>query len=218
MIATIFGDVHGNLVALEKLFKIENHQTDIFICHGDVVNYGPWTNQCIAFLDTIPNFIPLLGNHELFFLEGFYNGTNLIANAFFDHCYANFDTSFSAKLQKYNLSFELDNIVIQHTINNQYIFADTDISNIEINSNFIIGHSHQQFQRKKDNFDIVNTGSLGQNREFINKSCYIKYDTITKKIELKSFIHDINIVINQMKSEKYPAICINYYLSKKIIL
>ena len=55
MILTIFGDVHGNLVALEKLFKIENEQTDLFVCHGDIVNYGPWTNECIAFLQNISN-------------------------------------------------------------------------------------------------------------------------------------------------------------------
>lgn len=69
-------------------------------------------------------------------------------------------------------------------------------------------------KEKKDNFNLINTGSLGQNRSFINQSCYVKMNTETNKIELKSFIHDVDKVINHMKSKKYPEICINYYLSK----
>ena len=53
MIVTVFGDVHGNLIALEKLFEIEKGTTDLFISHGDIVNYGPWTNECIALLKEI---------------------------------------------------------------------------------------------------------------------------------------------------------------------
>ena len=63
----------------------------------------------------------------------------------------------------------------------------------------IFGHSHQQFKRKKEEFNLINTGSLGQNRSNINQSCYIKLNTETNEIELKFFIHDIDKVINQMK-------------------
>ena len=55
MIITVFGDVHGNIIALEKLFDLEKNQTDLFICHGDVVNYAPWSNDCVAFLENQSN-------------------------------------------------------------------------------------------------------------------------------------------------------------------
>ncbi|MGV8947038.1 MAG: metallophosphoesterase family protein [Lutibacter sp.] len=211
----IFGDVHGNLPALELLLKKEHNNYDKIICHGDVVNYGPWSNECVELLETLPNSTFLKGNHEENFLIGNYTGKHPVANAFFDFCYPKFDKSLLEIIKDYAIKTEQGNFIIQHTINNQYVFANTDISAVEINNNYIIGHSHQQFEINKNNFKIYNTGSLGQNREFINQSCYLKLDTETNKVELKFFIFDVDMVINQMKVEKYPIICTDYYLSKK---
>jgi predicted phosphodiesterase len=210
----IFGDVHGNLVALEKLFETEKSEADLFICHGDVVNYGPWTNDCINFLKDIPNTTLLKGNHEKYFIDGSYDGTNIIAQTFFSHCYKNFDKTLVKQIEGYGIQAQIEDYTVLHTINNQYIFADTDLSGIVINKNYMIGHSHQQFFSEINNFNIYNTGSIGQNRHNINQSCYLKYDTITKTVEMKSFLHDIDKVINQMKTEKYPQLCIDYYLFK----
>ena len=214
MIVTVFGDVHGNLIALEKLFEIEKGTTDLFISHGDIVNYGPWTNECIALLKEISNCILLKGNHEHYFIDGSYDGKNEIAQTFFKHCYNNFDSSLINEIENYKDQQSVCDFTVTHTINNQYIFANTDISEIVIDRNFIIGHSHQQFFREKDSFKIYNTGSIGQNRQNINQSCYLKLDTETKKVELKSYLHNIDKVIDQMKTEKYPQLCIDYYLSK----
>ena len=217
MIVTVFGDIHGNLVALEEFFRLEKSKTDLFICHGDVVNYGPWSNECIAFLTEIKNCKLLKGNHEDYFINGSYDGENIIAKSFFDFCYESFDKNLIQVLEEYGEQILLENYIIKHTIGNQYIFEDTNISTLEINSDYIIGHSHQEFKRECNKFKIFNTGSLGQNRRFINRSCYIQFDTDTKKIELKSFIHNIDKVINQMKHNNYPQICIDYYLGKQQI-
>ena len=69
--------------------------------------------------------------------------------------------------------------------------------------------------RFKNEYKLYNTGSIGQNRALINLSCYIKIDTEKETVELKKFIHDIDTVINQMKFDKYPQICLDYYNSKK---
>jgi predicted phosphodiesterase len=217
MKVVIFGDVHGNLIALEKLFKLEKSEADVFICHGDVVNYGPWTNECIQYLRTIDNCTLLKGNHEHYFMEGLYDGTNEIAQTFFRHCFMHFDQKLISELKKYQINFQIEDYTIQHTINKQYIFEDTDISELLIDRNYMIGHSHQQFYRQKDGFSIYNTGSIGQNRQFINQSCYLKYDTVTKEVVLKTYLHDSTKVISQMKTENYPKLCIDYYLSKKTI-
>lgn len=214
---TVFGDVHGNLVALEKLFKIEKSETDLFICHGDVVNYGPWTNDCVAFLNEIKNCKLLQGNHEKYYIDGFYDGKNEVAQSFFQYCYERFDKNLISIISEYEMSTHIPEYTIQHTIGNQYIFADTDISGLEIDSNYLIGHSHQQFERQKGNYKIYNTGSIGQNREYIDLSCYLKIDTEKKTVELKKFTHNINQVIGQMEADNYPAICIDYYKSKKQI-
>lgn len=215
MIITIFGDVHGNLIALEKLFKMEDLESDAFICHGDVVNYGPWSNECVNFLSQKDNIEILKGNHEEFFISGNYEGKNEVANAFFDFCYPSFESKNIEIIKKYKDCKVLGNYAIQHTIANQYIFKDTNIDDLVIDKNYIIGHSHQQFFRSKDKFEIYNTGSLGQNRKYLNQSCYLKLDTKTNEVILKSFDHDIDKVINEMKIKKYPKICIDYYLSKE---
>lgn len=215
MIVTIFGDVHGNLIALEDFFKIERLNTDLFICHGDVVNYGPWSNECIELLNEQSNCKVLKGNHEQFYIDGYYGGTNLIAKNFFQKCYDNFDSNLIQTLVSYEEKAKIENFTIQHTIDNSYIFADTNLEKLSLESNYIIGHSHQQFKRSIGDQLLFNTGSLGQNRQYLNQSCYIKLDTITGKVTLKSFLHDIDKVINHMKSDSYPKICIDYYLSKE---
>jgi len=214
MIITVFGDVHGNLIALEQLFKIEKSRTDLFICHGDVVNYGPWTNECVNYLNDIKNVKLLKGNHEEYFISGNYPGENIIAKSFFNYCFLRFELNLIGILKSYEEIIKIKEYTIKHTIGNQYIFKDTDISDIIVDNNYIIGHSHQQYYREKDNFKIYNTGSLGQNRKFINQSCYVQINTETQTVELKNFIHDIEKVINEMKERKYPQLCIDYYLSK----
>lgn len=217
MRVTVFGDVHGNLVALEQFLKIEQSETDLFVSHGDIVNYGPWTNECISLVKVLNNCIPLKGNHEHYFIDGLYDGKNEVAKAFFEFCYVKFDKTYISDLVNYKEQFVLSNFIIQHTIGNQYIFEDTNIDTIHIESDYIIGHSHQQYERQKNLFKLYNTGSLGQNRSLLNVSCYLKIDTEKRTVELKNFIHDIDKVIKQMQAEKYPSICIEYYKSKKIL-
>jgi predicted phosphodiesterase len=217
MIVTIFGDVHGNLIALEQLFKIENSRTDLFVCHGDVVNYGPWSDECVAFLKEVSNIKLLQGNHEEYFISGKYPGENIVAKSFFEFCYPKFSKDLISEISTYQDQFKITDFAIQHTIGNKYIFQDTDLTDMVLDSNYIIGHSHQQYFREKDNFKLYNTGSLGQNRKYLNQSCYLQLDTDTNKIELKSFIHDIDKLIVEMKHRSYPKICLDYYNSKEKI-
>ena len=100
-------------------------------------------------------------------------------------------------------------------IDNKYIFHDTDIV---IDRNLLIGHSHQQFFVTKGEFKIINPGSLGQNRKYINQAAYAVYYNETDTFELKNFIFDLDIVISEMKNKKYPQICIDYYMNKEQVI
>jgi diadenosine tetraphosphatase ApaH/serine/threonine PP2A family protein phosphatase len=60
----VFGDIHGNLEALEVVLEqIDRAGVDRLFCLGDVVGYGPNPNECVARLRerTIPC---LMGNHD----------------------------------------------------------------------------------------------------------------------------------------------------------
>ncbi len=208
----IFGDVHGNLPALETLLKLEKDNYDQIISHGDVVNYGPWSNECVDLLYNLENIICLRGNHEDNYISGNYSGTNEVAKKFFDICYPGFDRF--DLIRQYKERVSIENFEVVHTINNMYIFPDTDWTKFELSCNYIIGHSHYQFDRFKGNRRLINTGSVGQNRKEINKAQYIIYDNKLGLVQLKSFNYNYELVLEQMKSENYPEICINYYKSK----
>ena len=210
----VFGDIHGNLPALEKLFRLENGNFDAFICHGDIVNYGPWSEACVRLLTGMDHGTLLKGNHEDYFIAGKYPGQHPVAKAFFDFCYPKFDPSLVSILTQFGQEKLLGDCTVKHTIGDRYIFEDTDIADLAIDRNYIIGHSHQQYERHIGNYKLCNTGSLGQNRKYIDQSCYLIADTEKQIVARKSFICDIDRVINQMKSEKYPEICTGYYLSK----
>ena len=113
----IFGDVHGNIIALEKLKKHFFNKVDIIICHGDVVNYGPWSNECVDLLSS-EDIICLKGNHEDAYLKGFYPGKNNLVKQFFSTTFKSFEKIDIIK--SYGVEYENDLIKVVHTVNNKY--------------------------------------------------------------------------------------------------
>lgn len=209
----MFGDVHGNLPALEQMLTTEKNNYDILISHGDVVNYGPWSNECVDLLKE-KNCICLRGNHEEFFLNGSYTGKNEVAQAFFEFCYPYFKRH--EAISNFINCYEIPGYKITHTLSNRYIYPDSDINDLEVCTNHIFGHSHYQFEKRFNEFYLYNTGSVGQNRAFINLASYLIVDA-TQKVIMKNIKYNIDIVINEMINRNYPSICINYYQQKNRI-
>ena len=203
-------DIHGNLPALEIVFNsIEDN--DYVIVLGDVVNYGPWSNECVELLDNHKKKVCIIGNHEKYFLNGFYPHNKGLVNDFFKICYNDFNNL--EKLKLYISDFAFNEFNCRHTINDKYIFKDT---NIDISKNYIIGHSHQQFKIKINNFTLINPGSVGQNRKNLDIISYCYFDHMNKNFYFKNIEYNSDIIINKMKSLKYPLNCIEYYENKKI--
>ena len=65
----------------------------------------------------------------------------------------------------------------------------------------------------KNNYSIINPGSVGQNRNKIDEINYI--NMIDDKIYFKKMIYNLNYVISEMKKKNYPKNCIDYYNNKK---
>jgi len=60
----VFGDIHGNLDALEAvLAEIERLGADALICLGDIVGYGAEPRECIARVREL-ECLTLAGNHD----------------------------------------------------------------------------------------------------------------------------------------------------------
>ena len=204
----IFSDIHGNLPAFENVLKKEIG-IDIYLNIGDVVNYGPWSNECVELIETL-NCLNILGNHEEYFITGKCDVENEIVQTFFYETYSNFKKIEIIKNYKREIIFK-DFILTHNLLEKGNIYVDTPIS---LTNNTIIGHSHQQYLRNINNHILVNPGSLGQNRQNIDFSNYIIWDVEKKKFHLKKIFFDPNIIINELKSRKFPKICIDYYKNK----
>jgi hypothetical protein len=205
----IYSDVHGNLPAFEAILKAAG-PCDQYICLGDLVNYGPWSNECVDLALTLPCSVILMGNHEEAFIEGRYPGSNELVQQFF----AKTITDFQRKdaISQFIPEYKLDKYMCRHTIMDMYVYPDTTIT---LDRDYIIGHSHHQFRYESNNYILYNAGSAGQNRKIINQACYLIYDTDSCEIEMKSALYSFDKLISEMRTRNYPAECIDYYLNKE---
>ena len=204
----IYSDVHGNLPAFEIMLEKEG-RCDRYICLGDLVNYGPWSNECVELALSLPNSSFIMGNHEEAFLLGKYPGTNAMVQAFFEKTWPTFTKH--EEIKKFDEYCELDRFICRHTVYNSYVYPDTQIT---LDQHYLIGHSHYQFRYANNGFDLINAGSVGQNRKYINEINYLVYDSEKQLVTEKSIVYDVDVVIEQMKKQNYPAVCVDYYLKK----
>lgn len=199
----LLSDVHGNLPALETLFENESCDARVFL--GDAVNYGPWQNECVDLINGTCDVI-LQGNHEWDYVQGVSRATGLAAR-FFEFCYPKFDRMNEISLWDNNYS--LFDFLLSHTYDDQVIYPD---SSPEFDYNYIIGHSHHQSIHRCGDHYLYSVGSVGQNRQFINRIDYaVMIDGV---VTLRNMTYDEKIIINKMRSMKYPAEFINYYSKK----
>ena len=108
----IYSDVHGNLPAFEKMI-IDAGKCESYICLGDLVNYGPWSNECVELAMTLNNSILLKGNHEEAFIEGSYNGKNSLVNEFFNTTFNGFNKN--DVINTFLDNYEINNYLCQLT-------------------------------------------------------------------------------------------------------
>jgi predicted phosphodiesterase len=78
----IFSDIYGNLPAFEKLLKVESG-VDGYINLGDVVNYAPWSNECVEIIAGLKNCYNIKGNHEDYFITNKCDVVNPLVLDFF---------------------------------------------------------------------------------------------------------------------------------------
>lgn len=206
----IFSDVHGNLPALEAFVKHTRRSVDAYICLGDVVNYGPWNDECLEMVFSLPNVVVLQGNHERLFLgeEEISHEIPLVQD-FYRYSVACFTRS--DLIKGLPTEYELGGFTCTHTIGNQRIYQDTAI---EIDRNYIIGHTHHAFDIARSGHRIVNCGSIGQNRRDISRSSYALMDLDIGSIVLNENSYDVGKLIAEMERRGYGRNCLDYYKSK----
>jgi predicted phosphodiesterase len=210
VITAIFSDVHGNLPFLEKFVEITRDRADAYLCLGDVVNYGPWSDECVELTLSLPNITLLEGNHERLFLgEEHIEQEPPLVRAFYDATHSDF-TRFDS-IRGLPRDAILEPFVCTHTVGDTRIYADTQI---DIDRSYIIGHSHHQFRIERSGYTLINCGSLGQNRKSLELACYALYDDESRAVTLCEVEVSADRIIQEMNRRNFPDACIAYYRSK----
>ena len=210
MKVAVFSDVHGNLVALEQFIQATQNVVDSYLCLGDVVNYGPWNDQCLDLVLRLPGIKVLEGNHERLFLgtEALDHEIPLVQD-FYHHSKAFFSQdNLITGLPQQCISGKYKCV---HTIAGQSVYPDTSIN---IECDYIIGHTHHQFQVNRSGFVIINPGSIGQNRKWVDMVDYLILDTDSQAIQMHSIPYDIDLFLSELRLRHYPEQCIAYYNNK----
>jgi predicted phosphodiesterase len=136
----VFSDVHRSLPALEFFVAATRSAVDAYLCLGDVVNYGPWNDECLNIVLNLPHITLLEGNQERLFL-----GTAELmqepplVQTFYRHSHKCFmQNDLIAGLPE---TCRLGEFECRHTINGRKVYPDTLI---EVACDHLIGHSHHQ--------------------------------------------------------------------------
>lgn len=206
----ILSDVHGNLPALERFLGCVRGRVGGYVCLGDVVNYGPWSNECLQVIHGLPNVVFIEGNHERLFLGSEDISKEIpLVQEFFRHS----KLGFTRKDLIVNLprSHRLGTFVCVHTIDGLNIYPDTTY---EPRGDYFIGHTHHQFHLRRSGGQIVNCGSIGQNRRYIDLINYAVFDTESGDVELCAEPYDFRRFVNELIAREYPRACLDYYLKK----
>jgi predicted phosphodiesterase len=210
-----FGDVHGDIYSLKKLF--DTTSADEYICVGDLVGYTPHGEECLHLAVEkcgLKNIIA--GNHEEFFLSGkAASSCSNIVHETFNLCYNRFNSfDILSKLNKLiKLEVASKKIVVSHTFGDRHIYPDSKINFDIIGDINIFGHTHLQFVKFFKEKSLICTGSLGQNKKQRNIAQYIVMDSSSNNLSIEycSFLSLKNNLINDMRQLNYPLHILEYY-------
>jgi putative phosphoesterase len=188
----ILSDIHGNLPALEAVLQ-DAGEYDACLFLGDVVDYGPFPHECIAFLGKEMD-VGVMGNHDnaLAFevdcgCRDDFRKFSHETRAWHKTLVTEDDTRFLRSLPQLNyahidgLSLFLAHATPQgdlfHYVREDEVEAATKDVQVQI---VLLGHTHIQFMKQFDNTIVVNPGSVGLARDG-GQACYafLRDDRIT---------------------------------------
>ncbi len=179
----IVSDIHGNFPALEAILDREkNFDQCLFL--GDVVDYGPFPKECIAFLKNNMSY-GVLGNHDNALAydvdcgcRGDFKQFSEETRAWHKTLLDKEEIQFLRSLQPLH-RIELDglSILLAHATPEGDLFqylqeSDIDKAVEDVPEQIVLlGHTHIQFKKQTADTLAVNPGSVGLARDG-GKACY----------------------------------------------
>ena len=229
----IFGDIHGNLHALEAVLKAyEQEHIDEFLCTGDLVGYGANPHECIERTRAVCKHI-VAGNHDFAVCEKltleFFNSYAKSAVLWTREALTKEDLDY---LQGLPITVNVGtDVTLSHaTIYDAHAFDyiqtqyDAHLSLQELRTPCgFVGHSHIPISfylrdgvvgwTMETTIDVdacekvlVNVGSVGQPRDENPKAAYAVFDTEERKVWIKRVAYDVDGAIRAIEQNRLPRI------------
>jgi len=203
---TVFGDIHGNLPALEAVFQdIEARQLTHLYCLGDLVGYGTFPNEVVTFIHerSIPT---LMGNYD----QGVGNNS--------DDCGCAYKTDIDRRRGELSIAWTNAHTTAEHKAFlralpaqialelsdlqvllvhgsprkvNEYLFEDRpddyferimDSTNADV---LVCGHTHLPYHKVlPSGRQVVNAGSVGKPKDHDPRACYIVLTAVERQLKV----------------------------------
>ena len=215
----IISDVHSNIEALSEVVKvIEELRADRVVCLGDVVGYGASPNECCGIVRDLAE-VTLLGNHDAAVAGRMdYSFYYDAARQALDWSASVLDDENLTWLKSLPYTYRIGDVGFCHGSPvdpkaYEYIFALEQARELvpfvqELPEVTFIGHSHlckafaiggnevndvvaQKFGIRRGYKYIISVGSVGQPRDYDNRSCFVLYDTDARTVEYHRVEYDI---------------------------
>jgi putative phosphoesterase len=225
---TIFGDIHGNLPALEALWgDMDRRGLQNRYCLGDLVGYGTFPNEVVEFVRSrkIPT---LMGNYD----EGIGNSS--------EECGCAYRDAFSKALGQRSIAWTNEHTTVENKaflrelplhipekLNglrvslvhgsprrvNEYLYEDRPDSSLERLLDIaeadvlVCGHTHIPYHRVlPSGRHFVNAGSVGKPKDGDPRGCYIVLETDEQDLQVQ-FIrvsYDIERTAQAIEGSEMP--------------
>ena len=225
---TIFGDIHGNLPALEAVFTdIDNQRTNPLYCLGDLVGYGTFPNEVIGTIRE-RNIPTLMGNYD----QGVGNSS--------DDCGCAYTSKEAEALGKRSIAWTNKNTTdenkqyLRQLVNhiplqleglcvllvhgsprkiNEYLYEHRpdatmerllDLAEADV---LVCGHTHIPYHRiLPSGRHVINAGSVGKPKDKNPAACYVVMEATENdlNVEFRRVPYDIERAAQAIEVSEMP--------------
>lgn len=218
----IITDVHSNLLALDAVIqKFKRENCDTIICCGDIIGIGPYPEQTVQYMMSLPNLICVRGNHDHYQFRGLPD--RITESEKLHHLWNKSLLSASSMNFLKELPLKSDLSVSGHTVSvlhysvdseNRYGFVKNptknDLQNLFLGVDGEIkcyGHDHKRFICQIGKKWYINVGSCGcpEGDKNIARGGILKIERENVSLECIDEIYDVNKVIKEINRLNYPA-------------
>lgn len=226
---TVFGDIHGNLPALEAvLADMDERELDNRYCLGDLVGYGVFPNQVTELIQA-RGYPTLMGNYD----QGVGNNSDDCGCAYtrpedealgkrsiaWTNAHTTNENKAFLRILEKQIPLQVDDlrVVLVHGSPrriNEYLFEDRPDRSVErlldmVDADVLVcGHTHIPYHRVlPSGRQVVNAGSVGKPKDGDPRACYVELSTGESGLEVafRRVQYDVERIARAIEQSDMPS-------------